>query len=54
MLYVSLISFSSKDIAKIKFTLDRRTDVRIDRQTGRMIPINPQTSFAGGIITTVH
>ena len=35
VLYESLISFSSKVIAKVKFTLDRQTDRRTDEQTER-------------------
>ena len=34
MLYESLISFGSKVIAKVKFTLVRQTDGQTDGQTG--------------------
>ena len=45
-----VISFSSKVITKVKFTMDRQTDGGTDIQTERVIPIYPQTSFAGGIM----
>ena len=38
----------------VKFTLDRQTDGQTDRQTDRQGDsyIPPQTSFAGGIMTS--
>ena len=40
-------------MVKVKFTLDRQTDGQTNRQIDRVIPIYPQTSFAGGIITSL-
>ena len=49
------MSFNSKVIAKVKFTLDRQTDGRTDgradgrtdRRTDRVIPIYPQLRLQG-------
>ena len=47
MKYESNISLDSKVMAKVKFTLDRQKDRRIDRQGDSYIP---QNFVCGGII----
>ena len=48
--YECFISFSSKVIAKVKFTLDKQTD----RKTKRVIPIYPPNFVCGGGLLWYH